>query len=457
MTAEPNREESMPTVRTTRTRNWLIACAVAAALAPAASAQVGPDVTVYSISGVSSYGTDGIDRGYAIGTTSCNIGDVPVNWCDNSGGCAPLTWEQHPVIAQNMFRLKEGRFTQVGSSWLKHGFLSTNSNAGSSCTGPTGQQCTIPPLGGNQLGIGCTDTYGSSLNGSRPMGMPSEVNATTGVFPFPETVVPTDDVVDQRMRIAVTDLDPAQNAGAVYWTEAHYISDNDAMAGNGLNNASYRKASFGAAPDHVLSLTESTVREKWAVDAWAATQPGAELMQVAIGAPGGPEQVFHVGRVVTAPPAVGGATWHYEYFVHNMNSDRAARRLLIDFADGATISGVGFRDIDHHSGEYEPGTGFPYSTTDWGSTVEPLDGSVSWQTDLFDVAPNANALRWSTLYNFWFDADVGPDQIDFHELTLFRPGTPCRVAFSFSPEFVFADDFETGDLCLWSDPVTGIP
>lgn len=156
----------MPKVRTTRTRNWLIACAVAAALAPAASAQVGPDVTVYSVSGFSNYGAVGGVRAYSLGTTSCNIGDRPVNWCDSPGGCSGLQSNQHPVIAQSVYRLKEGRFEQIGMSWLKHGFLSTNSNAGSSCVGPGSQQCTVPPRGGDELGIGCTDTYGSGLNGS---------------------------------------------------------------------------------------------------------------------------------------------------------------------------------------------------------------------------------------------------------------------------------------------------
>ena len=39
---------------------------------------------------------------FRMGTNSCNIGDQPLNWVDATN--------QHPVIAQNMYRLKTGRF-----------------------------------------------------------------------------------------------------------------------------------------------------------------------------------------------------------------------------------------------------------------------------------------------------------------------------------------------------------
>jgi hypothetical protein len=90
--------------------------------------------------------------------------------------------DQQPVIAQNLYRLAGGRFEQIGMSWLKHGFLSTNS-PNAACNPQ--QPCAGAPFGGDQLGVGCTDTYTGSLNGHRPAGMRSEVNATTGTFPFP--------------------------------------------------------------------------------------------------------------------------------------------------------------------------------------------------------------------------------------------------------------------------------
>jgi hypothetical protein len=410
---------------------------------------VGPDVTVYSVSGINNYGGAGGFHGYSIGTTSCNIGDQPVNWCDNSGGCSGLGWEQHPVIGQNLYRLKDGRFEQIGSSWLKHGFLSTNTNAGSSCTGPTGQQCTIPPRGGNELGIGCTDTYGASLNGSRPLGMPAEVNPTTGLFPFPETVVSFSTVVDQHMKVADADLDPALNAGALYWGEGHYISDNDALANNGFNNASYRPVTVTAGSLD-LTFTGTTIREKWAFDVWPTQDAAVETIRLTFASDGAPTvEGFNVGRRVTD---LGGGMWHYEYAVHNMNSDRAAQALAIDFVDGTTVSNIGFRDYDHHSGEYEPDDGMPISTTDWTTNFDGGTSVVSWETDTYAVSAHANAIRWSTMYNFWFDADAAPDQIASHTLVLFKPGTPSSISFWESPTTpdIFSDGFESGDTSLWS-------
>ncbi|MCH8150005.1 MAG: hypothetical protein IH987_18840, partial [Planctomycetes bacterium] len=58
----------------------------------------GADVIVGSIHDAFSYGTDPITNVavFALGTTSCNAGDVPLSWF----GTTP----NHPVIAQNMYR-----------------------------------------------------------------------------------------------------------------------------------------------------------------------------------------------------------------------------------------------------------------------------------------------------------------------------------------------------------------
>ena len=78
-----------------------------------------------------------------------NRGDSPLNWCDQASGCAPgAGTEDHPVIAQNLYRLKDGRFEQIGMSWLKHGFTSTNSTT-AGCTSASGGSCVSPPAGGN--------------------------------------------------------------------------------------------------------------------------------------------------------------------------------------------------------------------------------------------------------------------------------------------------------------------
>jgi hypothetical protein len=408
--------------------------AVAVLLLPASAGAQGPDVTVIYLTEVSHYTSGGPVNGYrayALGTTSCNVGDEPIAWCDHAGCGFGMGDEDHPVIAQNLYRLKDGRFEQIGMSWLKHGFLSTNS------PDPACGNCQQPPAGGAQLGVGCTDTYGSGLNGLRPLGMRSEVNATTGLFPFPYTEVPFPLSIDQRIQVLQSDLDPAANPGALYYMEGQYVTGDDALEGNGLNNASYRRATVNGST-YSISLAGSTVRELSALYAWQANDPGVEIANADV--PGwGPRQRFEAGRRVL--PVPGG--YHYEFAIHNLNSDRSAHGLRVEFPAGAAIANVGFHDVDHHSGE-------PYATTDWTAVVTDGGSSVHWFTDDFATDPNANALRWGTTFTFRFDADRPPEEM-VAELELFKPGLSPTVAIPFVGATLFADGFESGDTAAWDE------
>src|SRR5262245_15163942 len=59
-----------------------------------------PDIITGDIAGAQRYGTVGDITAYAIGTTSCNVGQCQANWTSNTA--------DHPLIAQNLFRLKNG-------------------------------------------------------------------------------------------------------------------------------------------------------------------------------------------------------------------------------------------------------------------------------------------------------------------------------------------------------------
>jgi hypothetical protein len=414
--------------RTTWRSTGLALASLMMVLAPALSAAPpGPDVTVFALPDVTNYGSANGIRGYSVGTTSCNIGDAPLSWCNQTGGCGLGTTNvDHPVIAQNLYRLKNGRMDQIGASWLKHGFVSLNqSSAG--CGAGT---CTSPPLGGRQLGVGCTDPYTSSLNGSRPLGRKSEVNATTGAFPFPIGGGGDQSAVwNQRVAVAESDMAAAGNPGARFFVEGHYIAPDDALAGNGLNNASYREVSVSE-PNFNLSLMGSTVRERAAIEAWPVIDASVELVVVDV--PGSPAQRFHVARKITE--VTPGALWHYEYAIHNMNSARSADALTISFVGSTVFSGVGFHDVNAHSNE-------PYDTTDWSNATSA--NSIQWQAQPFPASPqNANALRWATMYNFWFDADRPPADIEFHTLKLFTAGSPSEISFLSTNPVMFQDGFE---------------
>lgn len=400
-----------------------------------ATAADGPDVTVFSLPSTVNWGASGGIRGYSVGTTSCNIGNANLKWCNSTNCGSGLNNTEHPVIGQNMYRLKNGRFEQIGASWLKHGFTSLNQTS-AACQGidpSTGQPtpCTNPSGNGRFLFPGCTDPYSANLNGSVPAGRRSVVNPTTGVFPYPNDGTGDNSAPwNQRMAVAESDLTAAANPGASYFVEGQYVAPDDAQAGNGLNNASYAPATVSQ-PSFNVNVG-ATVREKPAIKAWQVADPTVEILDLDV--PGSsPLQRFHVARKVTE--VTPGTLWHYEYAIHNMNAIRAADGFEVAFFGAATITNQGFHDVNSHSNE-------PYDIADWGFATTST--SASWNALPFPSAPqNANALRWGTLYNFWFDANQGPDQISQHTLSLFETGTPESITFwSGSPPAMFIDGFE---------------
>jgi hypothetical protein len=92
----------------------------------------GADVIVGDLPGISNNGVTGLYDGFAVGTTSCNKGNTPLNWF--TGG----TDNRHPVIGQNLFRLRAGKFEQIGQGWLKHGFTALQ---GTICQAQFGFPC----------------------------------------------------------------------------------------------------------------------------------------------------------------------------------------------------------------------------------------------------------------------------------------------------------------------------
>jgi len=361
--------------------------------APERVASSGPDLAVGSISGITGFGAlDGV-AAYSIGTTACNLGDEMALWCATSvpGLCGPT---QHPVTAQNLYRLSDGRFEQVGMSWLRHGVCALDSNF----CGP----CTADPFGCSALGAGCSDPYSASTNGTQSLlGPRSEVNASTGalLYPFAPPVAPTK--LDRRIQVPLMVLDPAQNHGALYFAEAHYVSADDAAAGHANNNASFRQVLVGAFSNgaFVLQLTGSTVQQKHAIHAWkehglgiGLPDPEVSLQNIDVEGDGR----FIVGHRVHDNR---DGTWSYEYAVFNQNSDRAARSWRVPVPAGVTVTMQEQNIVNHHSGE-------PYSTAPWIMSTN-MD-ALLWQTAAAEDDLEENALRWGTLFNFRFVADAPP-------------------------------------------------
>ncbi|MEE9393881.1 MAG: hypothetical protein V3W41_15375 [Planctomycetota bacterium] len=399
----------------------------------AASAQVNPDVIVGDLPNISNYASVGGIDAISVGTTSCNIGTTDLSWISNTPA--------HPVIGQNLYRLDNGRFEQIGQSWLKHGFLALSGNLCDTCTGS----------GGSVLNPGCSDPYGSGLNGSQGgLGPKFEVNATTGVFnyPFSNPAGSTGNSIFKRLQFAEIDI----VAGALYFVEGHYVTADDAFASNQNNNASYRPIAFAGSVGSGFngSLTGATVREQSAIFAWETNDPSVTTEII---------DIPNDGRVIVAykSTSLGGGISEYEYAVYNMNSHASIQSVAIQVSSSATVTSIDFHDVFYHSGETQIGT-------DWvGSHA---GGMVTWASETLAQNTNANAIRWANLFNFRFQSDLPAGDIT---LGLFRPGAgvPTSVTIVATvPEFSIAftngvpsevpANFPT-EIDIAVSPITGSP
>jgi hypothetical protein len=118
--------------------------------------------------------------------------------------------------------------------------------------------------------------------------------------------------------------------------------------------------------------------------------------------------------------------WHYEYAVYNQNLDRGIQSFTVPVGAGATISNVGFHAPPQHPGWTFDGTvgNSGFSSAAWN--VDTSGGNVTWSTETIAQNPNANAIRWGTLYNFRFDSNRPPTAAS-GTLGFFKTGSPMAI------------------------------
>jgi len=388
------------------------------ALNPATPALVpGPDVIVGDIEDVDQQGNNATQVGLAIGTDSCNNGDEPVDWF-------ALPQTDHPLVPQNLYRMSGGvtndeRFEQIGQSWMKHTFLALEDTVCGTCN-TSGCQT------GSHLCPGCSDPYVSGLNGDQDsIGSRAWVNPFTGSFPSNanDHSGHSHDGVSHRILVDMTDLVPAQNPGATYYGEAAYISPHEftwCQANpdqcNMFNNYSYKKFMVSGGPTNfTFNQAGNTVRMQAAIQAWADT--GATVTPVEPDP--GNDGKFFVGYKVTNPSP---NLWHYEYAIFNMNLDRAIQSFSVPVVD-TTPSNIGFHAPPQHPGWAHDGT---FNDQGYSSAPWTVSQNVTWSCETIDQDPNANAIRWGTLYNFRFDSDAPPAP-ENATVGFFKTGSPVIV------------------------------
>ena len=394
---------------------------------PAAGTVPGPDVIVGDVYGLAQFdGSSGTQVGLAVATDSCNSGTENLNWLR-------LPDNDHPVIPQNLYRMSGGatndeRFEQIGQSNVKHAFTALTGNlCGFGCNG----------TGGSRLGSGCSDPYSASLNSGgsgRSLGSRAWINPFNGAFPRGDSATSpnthaghTHTGTSHRILVEMNDLNTTMNAGASYYAEAQYITPHEyawcqANPGqcNMYNNVSYRQYTVNGtgSPFSFATNGSTTVRTKPAIAAWT----GATTTRIEP-APGN-DGIAFVGYKVTNPsPGV----WHYEYAIYNQNLDRGIQSFSVPVAAGVTVTNIGFHAPPQHPGWTNDGTAgnAGYSNAPWTQTRDA--STLTWSSEKFDQNPNANAVRWGTLYNLRFDADRPPANADA-TVGYFKTGAASTVA-----------------------------
>jgi hypothetical protein len=359
-----------------------------------------PDVKLGILDSIQQAGHEGTypngTAGLTMSTTSCNVGTVDVPWL------APMQ-EDHPLIHMALYRLKDGRFEQVGVSWMKHGFFALSSSQCTPCQHPSN---------GTFLGVGCSDTYGPGNNQDRNyLGPRSEVDPFLGTWECtgshfaggqPDCVRrhtgSGHGPVDHRLQVQDADLG---DTGAEYFYESYYVVRND---GNKTNNWGSRRCTMS-----------------WNGSAWSFTTPSSNNPLIegpALGRWGDQQTTINVaaddGEVMLAVVAtdLGNGVWHYEYALLNQDSDRELRSFSLPVVGVSGIANLSFHDNDADAGN------------DWQVTLD--SSTLTWSTETYDQNPNANSLVFGYMFNFRFDAEAPPAAMDA-TLGIFKPGTGTEV------------------------------
>lgn len=343
----------------------------------------GPDLVCSEIIGSTSFGVvDGI-AAYSFGTTVCNIGDEPVEYDANSN--------RHPLYAQSIYKLKDHRIEQIGIGFVRH---TTVPLAGNAC----GLGCT--PAGFTALGVGCSDSSSSSVNGAQGlMGPRTEVNAQTGAYPYPFTSInQTGDAIYKRVQVSLADV---SDPDALYFVETQVIVPDEETAEARNNNVSYRQVQF-APGSATATLVGPTYAQQPAVFAWrdhgnGINTPSTEVLISTVTAPQG--GLLHVLSGVHLNSTT--SLYAYTYIVHNQSSSSEAW-LFAACTGGGDAHNFQFRAPQYHDdldGDVDP--------RPWLLSTDRCNTSMSYGTRAAQDS-ELNTIRWGTAYQFAFTTASPP-------------------------------------------------
>ncbi len=322
--------------------------------------------------------------GMSYSYTMCNPGTTSIAWN------APMNSLQ-PMFSYMVVRESNGRMEQISNdrSFAKHAFGAANASS----------TCGTCQSSGFGLRVGCSDTYGASLNANRTyLGPTSEIDPWTGIWnpvgsyfdrgdPDVGTPGNQDGVRSLTNTTSGVFVDPVLNRVT--------LKEQDLLVPGRLFYGMHIIVTGEDGDLHFDNIGHRQMLPSWNGSTWSFTDgpvgftPGSVLNQWA-GASihsarnGEDDGHFIVASKVT--PIAGG--FHYEYAVHNFDNNRSGAALHVPVAPGATVTNLGCRDTDDDALNQ-------WSMTRIGNEI------------VFQAAAN-NPLNWNNLYNFWFDCTQAP-------------------------------------------------
>ncbi len=351
------------------------------------------DITLYALNNSISEFRDGPaypngTAAIAYGHSWANCGNAHVPWEDIGPGGMLDTF---PYLAFLIAREHNGRMEQISNrSFVKYSYATFNFSGG-----PCGS-CQSGPSG--HFRMGCQDTYSSGFNASfNYMGPADELDPwlgtrdTVGSYwdrgdPPVSGPAATDNIKSLNSSMWST-WSPIKNRvqmseatlveGGTLYAQAYAVIQGEPVSARD-NNIMYRglNMSWGGS-NWNGSMSGGSVQGS-VLEAWTGATN-------AIGGNGNDDGRFMVAVKVTGPVA---GLYHYEYAVQNIDNQRGAAAFRIPVDAAATVVNAGSKDIDN-------------------------DGSNDWTfsrvgTEITFSAGVDNALKWNTIYNFWFDCSHAP-------------------------------------------------
>ena len=306
-----------------------------------------------------------------------NVGTADVPWYSKfTADSPPYDNDQHPLLSWYVFREIDNRFEQIGFSGVKHAFFSTNTN------------CSCP--GGNVLGLGCRDVYGSGTNDSPTvLGPRSEISAFEGLWencgsffdPEPCTGVQQNNSGSTSTGLNRLSISPADVVPNLYMQAWYLIRDDE----NIFNSMGYDQFSPNLVNTTWIMNRQNNFTSGPAIHNYVpANSISANQASATI--------ATNEGHYTVAVKVVdlGNDLYRYNYAIENYDFDPKFNQFILPFFDEALISDMVFSDPDDDN------------LNDWDFNFA--------NNQLQVTGDNTNEQDWGMLFSFSFTAPAPPKQ-----------------------------------------------